>query len=80
MRESMIICYPASAGHSQGTTTLLAALSSQPELQDCISVAVLLAPVGSGGHFQAAVCHLFAPMQGDKKLQHAIAGSYTDGC
>jgi hypothetical protein len=35
----------ACVGHSQGTTTLLAALSSQPELQERLSVAVLLAPV-----------------------------------
>ena len=58
MKGILVTRCTLSAGHSQGTTTLLAALASQPELQERVSVAVLLAAVRSDTHTKVQTCPL----------------------
>mmetsp|Transcript_11111 Transcript_11111/g.23956 ORF Transcript_11111/g.23956 Transcript_11111/m.23956 type:complete len:469 (+) Transcript_11111:194-1600(+) len=52
-------------GHSQGTTILLAALASQPELNNRIKLAVLLAPVAFPKHISSVPLLALATMNTD---------------
>ncbi|KAK9828442.1 hypothetical protein WJX72_000027 [[Myrmecia] bisecta] len=53
-------------GHSQGTTIGFAALSSQAELQEKVSLAVMLAPVTFLGHISSKPVQALARMQTDQ--------------
>eukprot|EP00199_Chlamydomonas_sp_CCMP681_P000452 CAMPEP_0119105146 /NCGR_PEP_ID=MMETSP1180-20130426/3189_1 /TAXON_ID=3052 ORGANISM="Chlamydomonas cf sp, Strain CCMP681" /NCGR_SAMPLE_ID=MMETSP1180 /ASSEMBLY_ACC=CAM_ASM_000741 /LENGTH=472 /DNA_ID=CAMNT_0007090129 /DNA_START=54 /DNA_END=1472 /DNA_ORIENTATION=- len=68
LRETGVSSVPY-IGYSQGTTMLLAALSSQPSLATKINVALLLAPVAFVGHITSAP---FKALAG-----HDIAGKLT---
>eukprot|EP00891_Asterochloris_glomerata_P003135 jgi/Astpho2/3135/Aster-03418 len=63
-------------GHSQGTTMGFAAFSSQPELADKVSIAVMLAPVTFLGHISSRPVATMAEMETDKIFELAGAREF----
>lgn len=68
-------------GHSQGTTVLLAALSSQPELCGRLDRAVLLAPVAVAKHISSVPLLAMAAL-GTERVSSAVmwGGHRTRPC
>ncbi len=66
-------------GHSQGTTVLLAALSSQPGLCDRLDRAVLLAPVAEAKHISSVPLLAMAAMGTDSVSSAASWGVRCTG-
>ena len=65
----------AYVGHSQGTTQMFAALSSNPALRARLSLAVMLAPAVHMRHIQALPLQVLAAMDADKvRSQCCLAG------
>ncbi len=67
-------------GHSQGTTVLLAALSSQPELCGRLDRAVLLAPVAVAKHISSVPLLAMAAMGTDSVSSAASWGVRARWC